>query len=307
MTNFVNTDTCLSPNVKKFFDSSFSIKEHSAINSSYSESAALKINFDNILRNVGNSFDEDCILSLIPIFQSIHIDFKIYLDSIPDAQDRIEERTVWTSHPALVQISSKLHHFDTINNTNDAVIQNLLVLTSVLERSLGNILISSGKVKNVPALLRDLLCEEKLESILGPACVGMMKLLVGCPKTLNIRNIVWHGFIFPGEIHPMFVTVVLLLLTSIGERLKSFQMSLNKRTLISDWRLGELIQFPRVSPIREFKIQDIEKMMESSGIFFKRNIPPFLRIFPLMNSSQPGAAIVLLLPMMETMMRCREN
>ena len=306
MTNFVNTDTCLSPNVKKMFDSSFPI-DHSAINSSYFESDVLKINFDKILHHFVNSSNEDCILSLMPAFQSIHLHFNKYLESVPNAQDRIEERTVWTSHPTLVKISSKLYHLDTINKTNDAVIQNLLVLTSVLERSLGNILITSGKVKHVPALLRDLLCEAELELTLGPGCVRMMKLLVGCPRTLNLRNIVWHGFAFPGEIHPMFVTMILLLLTSIGERLKSSQLRLNKRIPTSDWRLGELIQFPRVSPIHQFKKRDLEKMMAGSEIFFKRNIPPFLRIFSLMSGGQPGAAIVLLLPMMETMMRYREN
>ena len=305
MTNIVNTntETCLSPNVKKYFDVSFPI-DKSVINPSYFDMDVLKINFDNILLNLGDSSDEDCLASLIQIIQIIHFDFKKYLDGSLDAQDRIREGTRWTSQPAHVQIISKLHHRDITNNSNDSGILNLLVLTSVLERSLGNVLLSSGKVKHVPALLRDLLCEKELEEILGSSCIKVMKLLVGSPKTLNIRNIAWHGFIFPGEIHPMFVTMILLLLTSISGHVQLSVIRSNERSLISDWRLGNLIEFPRESPTGHFKIQEIEKMMTESEILFKRNIPPFLRIYSLMTGGQSGIAIVLLLPMLETMMRC---
>ena len=142
MTNIVNTDieTCLSPNVKQYFDNS-STRDISAINLCYLESEVLKMDFDKILHGLGDCSDEDCLTSLLPVFQIIHLDFENYLNINPDAQERIKERTRWTSQPAHVLISSKVHHLDMINNRNDSGIENLLVLSSVLERSLGDVLI----------------------------------------------------------------------------------------------------------------------------------------------------------------------
>ena len=298
---YSDTKTCLSHNVKKYFE--FSIcEDNDTIVQCFSDSDILKINFDVILDKLGDSSDEECLASLIPVLHKIHLEFREYLDS-PDAKHRIKERVGWKSQPEHVQLSVELHHQDIANNSNESCIQNLLVLTSVLERSLADVLLSSGRVQQVPALLRDLLCEKELQEILGTSCVRFMKLLVGSPKTLNLRNLVWHGFVFPGEIHPMFVTVIILLITTIGDHLQTSHIELRKRTLITDWRLGELTQLPRVSPTDHIMLHDVEALLSASEIFFKRNIPPFLRIYSLMTSGHPGQACVLLLPMIETLMR----
>merc|ERR1719367_2279457 len=106
------------------------------------------------------------------------------------------ESVEWTSQADHFFDCFKLHQLDVRDDKCEHTLDCLLVLTPLLERSLGNLL----NTKKVPALLRDLLNEPDLENVLGSPCIIFMKLLLGSPRTLNIRNIVWHGFTLPGEI-----------------------------------------------------------------------------------------------------------
>ncbi|GLV34192.1 hypothetical protein CBL_00122 [Carabus blaptoides fortunei] len=80
-----------------------------------------------------------------------------------------------------------------LENEQCRLLEALLVLTSVIERSLGDVYRIHNN--NIPFLLRDLLETEYLYSILGKGVIRLMQMLLGTPRFLNIRNLAWHGFL----------------------------------------------------------------------------------------------------------------
>jgi len=56
-----------------------------------------------------------------------------------------------------------------------------------------------------PFLLRDLLSSKELQVLCEPHRMKMFQIFLGGPLSLNLRNLVWHGFVAPGEIPLRFV------------------------------------------------------------------------------------------------------
>ena len=52
---------------------------------------------------------------------------------------------------------------------------------------------------------------EELLSVLGSPCLLLLRLLLGSPNSLNLRNLVWHGFLSPEELSPVFASCLLLI------------------------------------------------------------------------------------------------
>ena len=99
-------------------------------------------------------------------------------------------------------------------------IRALLLCTPILERSLGNLYRSvSPAGSRVPTLLRDLVNSRRLEIAIGTGNAAVLCLLFGSPKSLNLRNILWHGFASPGEIKPALAAAFFSLVFSIGAKL----------------------------------------------------------------------------------------
>jgi hypothetical protein len=63
-------------------------------------------------------------------------------------------------------------------------------------------------------ILRDLLLSSELRDALPPNCVSWLRVLFS-PKGLNLRNIVWHGFIAPHQFPPEFASLTLMLTLSL--------------------------------------------------------------------------------------------
>ena len=76
----------------------------------------------------------------------------------------------------------------------------LLKLTVIIERSLGNVLLAVSKSKTCPSLLSDLLKRDELREVFGEAVIDVLQTLMGHPDSLNLRNVLWHGFSMAGEI-----------------------------------------------------------------------------------------------------------
>ena len=144
----------------------------------------------------------------------------------------------WTSHPTLILDSWRI--WDGGGET--AGVELLLLLCPVLERSLGDLVTSVTGLTKVPALLRDLLRREELEEVVGPGCLLLLRLLLGSPFSLNLRNLVWHGFAAPHEISLAFASALLLIFPCIGSTLRERAIVISKRELGSLSRVEKILE-----------------------------------------------------------------
>ena len=95
------------------------------------------------------------------------------------------------------------------------------MMTAMVERSLGNLLETVyGSDIHIPALLRDLLRKPELVELLNSDLLFLLRTLMGSPKSLNIRNIIWHGFCTIDTIKPYHCSFLIVTAFSIGKTLK---------------------------------------------------------------------------------------
>lgn len=108
-----------------------------------------------------------------------------------------------------------------------------LILSSVLEYSLGNIFLSRTGI-TPPHLLRDLLMTDTLATELGETIIYLLRLLLGTPNGINLRNLVWHGFLSDEDLSPIYNNFLLLIMTSIGKVLLERNSALKHRSCSLD-------------------------------------------------------------------------
>ena len=75
----------------------------------------------------------------------------------------------------------------------------MLLMSSLLERALGDLYLSITAKDQCPSSLKDLLATEEISHLFGTTAITCLHVLVGPPCGLNLRNILWHGFIAPEE------------------------------------------------------------------------------------------------------------
>ncbi|KAI2544653.1 ER membrane associated RNA degradation, partial [Homo sapiens] len=63
--------------------------------------------------------------------------------------------------------------------------------------------------KECPFLLRDLLSSEELAQVFSQSVMNVLKVFVGSPCGLNLRNVLWHGFASPEEIPPKYCSMMI--------------------------------------------------------------------------------------------------
>lgn len=99
-----------------------------------------------------------------------------------------------------------LHCFHLIKESQPGSIEaSLLLVTSTLDRILGDIFLTCSNASHCPLLLRDLLRMNELKSVLGETVIHCLELFIGTPSGLNLRNLAWHGFLSPGEVAAQYV------------------------------------------------------------------------------------------------------
>jgi len=299
----LKTSTCLSPHVKKLYEKDFIV-----VCDDYSkcfDDQNLVIDFNQVMRlckfQEDNNVVNESVKTFISILHAIHT--KLLQSAISNVCqfEEIKQNVEWLSQPDHLESCWALFQQDLNDYSNKHSLECLLILTPLLERSLGDLLISTGKVKKVPALLRDLLQEDALVSLLGPPCVLFMRMLLGSPKTLNLRNIIWHGFCFPEEISNVFVNSLLLLISSIGKILKGFEIT--HRKFVMEWKVDQFCEENPDFDELNFTFQNLEHLAKDSRLFFAANLPLLKYIHVYIMKEDYGLASFLLLPLIESMMR----
>ncbi|XP_011790310.1 PREDICTED: endoplasmic reticulum membrane-associated RNA degradation protein isoform X4 [Colobus angolensis palliatus] len=175
-------------------------------------------------------------------------------------------------------------------------------LTSCLERALGDVFLLIGK--ECPFLLRDLLASEELAQVFGQSVMNVLKVFIGSPCGLNLRNVLWHGFASPEEVPPKYCSMMMLLTAGLGQLLKRYlqktKLTLAYRSFITPTNLEDLIVFPDVT----YEVLSVlEEAMTKSAFILKIMLPYWEVALVKFKSRRFADCAILLLTQLETGLR----
>ncbi|XP_023053914.2 endoplasmic reticulum membrane-associated RNA degradation protein isoform X5 [Piliocolobus tephrosceles] len=175
-------------------------------------------------------------------------------------------------------------------------------LTSCLERALGDVFLLIGK--ECPFLLRDLLASEELAQVFGQSVMNVLKVFIGSPCGLNLRNVLWHGFASPEEVPPKYCSMMMLLTAGLGQLLKNYlqktKLTLAHRSFITPTNLEDLIVFPDVT----YEVLSVlEEAMTKSAFILKIMLPYWEVALVKFKSHRFADCAILLLTQLETGLR----
>jgi len=230
------------------------------------------------------------VLALASVFHEIcHYYTQI---SETDFEKRFGRYFKWTAEPSkAVKCLSIIRHARS-TGVNHA----LLIITSIIERALGDVVLLRST--QCPCLLSDLLVMTELEDILSHEVVQLLQTLMGSPLSLNLRNIVWHGFVRPGELDIQYVYVMLCVTASVGK-------------LLGDQHIDEIphrdmveITVPTVFSDFDLSRSDDAMQLFAHSAFVAPSVVKFWHLsLELYASCQYGECVVVLLPQLELALR----
>ncbi|XP_023567765.1 endoplasmic reticulum membrane-associated RNA degradation protein isoform X4 [Octodon degus] len=263
--------TCLSPSVYDMICKlGFEFKENCNIHSIVAQNG--EVCWKTITKCVSYTDPDqslnywESVKRLGPVCEAIHL----HVLSLNKEQFEIQYSPwfQWTSFPELFP-----EVFEALGSLHSAAISlSLMKLTSCLERALGDAFLLIGK--ECPFLLRDLLASEALACIFGQPVMDVLKVFIGSPRGLNLRNILWHGFASPQEIPPKYCSTLLLFTAGLGQLLESYcqqtKVSLAHRSFVTLTNLEELIVFPDIT---HTVLSVLEELMMKSAFILKIMLP----------------------------------
>uniref|UniRef100_A0A1B6EJH3 DUF4209 domain-containing protein n=1 Tax=Cuerna arida TaxID=1464854 RepID=A0A1B6EJH3_9HEMI len=180
-----------------------------------------------------------------------------------------------------------------------------LHMTAALERALGNILLM--KNQPVPFLLRDLLQTEQLKLMFNKVPIVFMQLILGSPKGFNLRNVLWHGFVTPGELSPDIVVGLIVLFASLGQELQYQKIPKRPQFHLFEKFHSEL---KGVFPDLTTQSEEVPAIVDISLYIPDKSRVLWIQAFELFRNRLYGDSLVLLMPQLEHCLRmiyCQVN
>uniref|UniRef100_UPI00358F66E7 endoplasmic reticulum membrane-associated RNA degradation protein isoform X1 n=2 Tax=Myxine glutinosa TaxID=7769 RepID=UPI00358F66E7 len=230
-----------------------------------------------------------------------HVHDFLMSQSVQTFEENYYKWLVWTNTPQVFIDSFHL----LISGDPVGVGICILKSTAILERALGDVYLLLGT--ECPFLLRDLLASAHLSTIFGSTTMDMLRVLLGTPQGLNLRNLLWHGFAAPQEIPRKYASLLLLVVASLGPLLDEFmqKMSLNSlahRACFVSNCLDEMHSFPslRDDPCI---LEHFVELTETSN-FVLDSMRPYWRAALLAYEQRRfGDCVILCLPQLEMGLR----
>ncbi|XP_074846323.1 endoplasmic reticulum membrane-associated RNA degradation protein isoform X2 [Carettochelys insculpta] len=231
-----------------------------------------------------------------PLCESVHL----HLQTL--TAEQFEERYSlwfrWTNHTELLlQVFTALESMEAT-----AIALSLMKLTSCLERALGDVFLLVGK--DCPFLLRDLLASQELAAVFGQSVMNVLRIFIGSPCGLNLRNILWHGFASPQEIPAKYCSMLLFLTAGLGQLLKRYLLQtetiLVHRPYIAFANLEELNIFP---DINQEALSLTEELAKISSFVLKTMLPFWIAAVTAFRQHRYADCVILLLPQLENGLR----
>ncbi|KFQ84097.1 hypothetical protein N337_03348, partial [Phoenicopterus ruber ruber] len=236
------------------------------------------------------------IRSLGPVCESVNLHFK----SLTKEQFVIQY-ALWFRWTNCTEIF--LEVFDVLQYMQTTeVALGLMKLTSCLERALGDVYLLIGK--DCPFLLRDLLASEQLAVVFGQAVMNVLRVFIGSPYGLNLRNVLWHGFASPQEIPVKYCAMLLFLTAGLGQLLQTYLLRtkciLVHRPYVTFVRLEELDVFP---DLNHETLSIAEELVKLSSFVLKTMLPFWMAALTAFKESRYADCVILLLPQLEVGLR----
>ncbi|XP_062622174.1 endoplasmic reticulum membrane-associated RNA degradation protein-like, partial [Saccostrea cucullata] len=236
-----------------------------------------------------------CVQSLSPVFleaeeilhtnhwQEIWIKHKPYLSWITEAHQRVVEDSL-----KFLTSSNESHH-----------ILGLQLVSSILERALGDVFEDVSSMQ-CPSLLKDILNSGEITQVFGTNVIQILRVLIGPPTSLNLRNIVWHGFPNVGEIPKRYGCFLYLSLPSLGKLLEARSKHIQVHRQLMQFKLDP--DFTSNIPDMRNKLPLVREFVEGTqGIHGRQRL--ILDSLELMAKKQYSYATILLLPQLEHVLR----
>ncbi|XP_068087941.1 endoplasmic reticulum membrane-associated RNA degradation protein isoform X2 [Hyperolius riggenbachi] len=263
--------TCLSPGVFNMVcELGFEIQDNIDILNIVSKDN--KVCWDTICDKVCHlSSDQrldyaESVRQLGPLCEAVHS----YFLSMPN--EKYEEAfTVffqWTNNSKLFH--SALPVLKSLDGTNISLL--LMKITSCLERALGD--------------------------------MNVLRIFLGSPESLNLRNILWHGFASPHEIPHKYCSVLLLMTAGLGQilqdHLSNTGASLFHRPYVAFHNAEEMQVFPELG---EDVLSVSESLLEESRLVLANMVPFWKEGIAAFRQGRYADSAVLILPQLETGLR----
>ncbi|XP_033860908.2 endoplasmic reticulum membrane-associated RNA degradation protein-like isoform X1 [Acipenser ruthenus] len=245
---------------------------------------------------------EDCTIDYVksvrllgPVCEAVHLNL---LSVTPDQFENLYGFWFeWTNNKKLF-----LESFYLVTSSEiTSVALGLMKLTSCLERALGDVHLMRSK--ECPFLFRDLLLSEELALIFGQSVMAVLCVFLGSPRSLNLRNILWHGFASPQEIPLKYFSMLLLLTAGLGQLLQESiyqtECTLLHRAPFIFTQLDELLVFPDQEGILSVG----EDLISKSDFVLEIMLPFWTAGITAFRQKRYADCVILILPQLEASLR----
>uniref|UniRef100_K1RPB6 Transmembrane protein C6orf70-like protein n=1 Tax=Magallana gigas TaxID=29159 RepID=K1RPB6_MAGGI len=243
----------------------------------------------------GYDYFLSCVESLSPVFfeveehllskqqKEIWMKHKIYLEWIPE--------------PHLSAVEDSLNFLNSPNPSHHILA--LQLMSSILERTLGDVFENESS-SQCPSLLKDILNSGEINKVFGKHVVQILRALMGPPTSLNLRNVVWHGFPNIGEIPRRYGCFLYLTLPSLGKILdeKRKGIQTHRQLMKLSLNVENTCDIPDLIP----QIPLVKELIEVTQPFHSRQALLQCSL-ELMAERRYSYAVALLLPQLEHILR----
>ncbi|XP_028653152.1 endoplasmic reticulum membrane-associated RNA degradation protein-like isoform X2 [Erpetoichthys calabaricus] len=238
----------------------------------------------------------ESIRCLGPVCKTVHT----YMKSMtPDCFDK--EYGIWFNWTNRKEVFLEVFSFLSSSETSPALC--LMKLTSTLERALGDVHVMMNN--ECPFLLKTLLLSKELSHVFGAAVMDVLRVFMGSPKSLNLRNLLWHGFASPQEIPSMYCSMLLLMVVGLGQIFQNYKYRtdciLVHRNMFSFSQWDQLFIFPVLC---EEALSLAEGLIKKSDFVLSIMLPYWQAGITAYREERYADSLMFILPQMECSLRC---
>lgn len=213
----------------------------------------------------------------------------------------------WSPYASFIRESFKRWR-EPIPQSNENSFRTLLHLGYLLERSLGCIYVAISGKQNCPNMLKDMLSSGEIRTALGDPLVAYIKVFVGPVTSLNLRNLAWHGFLRPSDLHAAYTSVLFFLFVDIGRALQRSGRPLDLRPAVPGFNSSAVIALSPFFDVTSDSLLTFSRRLAANSNAVPPSLLPFFHFAfaALQGSPQPLSlldALCVLLPLLEHVAR----